>query len=180
MRRSLVAVAVLFSLACGLSQTAMPAAPTSTAPPLPKGRCGDGVCDGPEDAASCPDDCALTSEPAAVGVPPVHVFYAIHTHASGDHLPYASPAMQTVNPQTTDNMLATIQAIPAVAGVTLVNVRRAPLNPPAEETPAEEGTTEAPPSFLPESGEHRTPVAAGLVVVGLLLTVIGFVRTRSW
>jgi hypothetical protein len=44
----------------------------------------------------------------------VYFFYAIHTHASGDHLPYESPAMQTVNPQTADNMLAAIEGIAQV------------------------------------------------------------------
>lgn len=103
----------LLSLACSLSQGGT-AYPTPTAPPVSKGRCGDGVCDGPETAASCPDDCAETVEPVAADVPPVYFFYVIHTHASGDHLPYETPAMQTINPQTADNMLAAIEGIAEV------------------------------------------------------------------
>jgi hypothetical protein len=37
-------------------------------------RCGDGVCDGPENAGNCPEDCAApTSEVARASVPPVYV-----------------------------------------------------------------------------------------------------------
>jgi hypothetical protein len=66
-----------------------------------------------------------------------------------------------------DNALATIQAIPAVAGVTLADVQRAP----AGETPAAE--TPAPPPLLPESGAASVPAATGFAVAGLLLIALG-------
>jgi hypothetical protein len=95
----------LLALACGVGQTITPA-PTLTAPVatlLSHGRCGDGVCDGP----------AVGGSPAA-GVPPLYFFYAIHTHASGDHLPYDDLGMVNVNPQVADNMIAAIEGIAGV------------------------------------------------------------------
>jgi hypothetical protein len=73
-----------------------------------------------------------------------------------------------------DNALATIQAIPAVAGVTLADVQRAP----AAETPAAEAPP--PPLLLPESGAASTPTLSGFVVVGLLLVTLGLGLKRSW
>ena len=114
-RRLLILLAVVvLSVACGIGQTTTLVPPNSTPLPVSKGRCGDGVCDGPETAASCPDDCAATGEPSATDVPPVYFFYAIHTHASGDYLPYDGPAMQTIDTQTADNMLAAIEGIAEV------------------------------------------------------------------
>jgi len=65
----LIAVALLL-IACGLT-TPIATAPAPTSPPtaLPptkppatsRGRCGDGVCDGPENAQNCPQDCAETT-----------------------------------------------------------------------------------------------------------------------
>jgi hypothetical protein len=48
------AVLLLFSLACSLAGTASPE-PTL---PVSQNRCGDLVCDGPENAQNCPADCA--------------------------------------------------------------------------------------------------------------------------
>ncbi len=82
MKRSLVPLTalVLLALACNLEQAATPTsapattqAPTSTPPlPTPPGgserRCGDGVCDGPENAGNCPEDCpADDASPVAEG-----------------------------------------------------------------------------------------------------------------
>jgi hypothetical protein len=63
-------LAAWFIAACG------PASPTAvppTAPPpsrAPAGQCGDGVCDGPETAESCPQDCAQPTLSAADTPPP--------------------------------------------------------------------------------------------------------------
>jgi squalene cyclase len=65
-----------------------------------------------------------------------------------------------------DNALATMQAIPAAAGVTLTEVRRVPTSA----VPRGAGT---PPAFLPESGDATALAGSGFVVVGLLLVVIG-------
>ena len=57
---------LLLSLACNFGGVAKFAAtptsvPAPTQPSGPRGHCGDGVCDGPENAGNCPADC-----PAAV------------------------------------------------------------------------------------------------------------------
>ena len=109
-------ILALLALACGVGQTITPA-PTPSAPvaTLPShGRCGDGVCDGPETPVNCPADCPAIGGSPAAGVPPLHFFYAIHTHASGDHLPYDDLAMVNVNPQVADNMIAAIEGIAGV------------------------------------------------------------------
>jgi hypothetical protein len=74
-----------------------------------------------------------------------------------------------------DNALATIQAVPAAAGVTLARVRRLPTSA------ALAAMTDVPPSTLPEAGAVVIPAAAGLLVVGLGLIVIGqrLKRTRQ-
>jgi hypothetical protein len=48
---------------------------------------------------------------AADEVPPLYVFYAIHTHAAGDHLPYTTSALQALDPEVAKNMLAAIEGI---------------------------------------------------------------------
>jgi len=56
MKRIAVVVSLLFilSLACSFGQTSKS---TPTSPPLSEKRCGDGVCDGPENFQLCPQDC---------------------------------------------------------------------------------------------------------------------------
>jgi len=50
---------VLFSLACSLSGLASGEKPTPTkVEPQSENRCGDGICDGPENPKNCPADCA--------------------------------------------------------------------------------------------------------------------------
>ena len=67
-----------------------------------------------------------------------------------------------------DNALATLQAIPAVAGVSLAAVRRVP-------TSAVPGAAVgAPPRTLPVAGGVAVSVAAGLLVVGLASAVFGY------
>ncbi len=46
-----------------------PAPERTPAPPISEKRCGDGVCDGPENAANCPQDCAGTTAPGATRPP---------------------------------------------------------------------------------------------------------------
>jgi hypothetical protein len=66
-----------------------------------------------------------------------------------------------------DNVLATVQAIPAAAGVTLAQVRRVP-------TGTVPGTVAAtPPTTLPVAGGVLVPAASGLVAMGLLLVGVG-------
>ncbi len=65
-------------IACGLSSGELPtqtsALPDVTEPPAASSpsqrRCGDGVCDGPENATSCPQDCGEVGAPPTEGAPP--------------------------------------------------------------------------------------------------------------
>jgi len=72
MKRILLATSflILASLACNLLVSPKNAQPTTT-PSLPaldsEKRCGDGVCDGPEDSQSCPQDCPPASVPSDEG-----------------------------------------------------------------------------------------------------------------
>lgn len=66
-----------------------------------------------------------------------------------------------------DNVLATVQAIPAAAGVTLSRVRR------VATSAAPGATATTPPTTLPVAGAVTVPAAAGLVLVGLLMFVAG-------
>jgi hypothetical protein len=110
-------VLALLALACGGGQTVVPSpAPTpGSTPPASDLACGDGVCDGPETAANCPADCAGNGdEPVAPDVPPLYFFYAIHTHAGGDHLPYDGLSMQTLDLRAAENLLAAVEGIATV------------------------------------------------------------------
>jgi len=53
----------------------------------------------------------LKIEAASEGIPPLYFFYTIHTHAAGDHLPYTSASLQTLDPNVAENMLAAIEGI---------------------------------------------------------------------
>lgn len=66
----------LLTLACGVEQLTTPA---STQPPLtPSGgserRCGDDICDGPENSANCPQDCPVSTGQASVPPPTAPTF----------------------------------------------------------------------------------------------------------
>jgi hypothetical protein len=85
------------------------------------GSCGDGICDGPENAQSCPRDCSPPGStapldasgeglPPAIDVPPVYFFYAIHTHVSDDKLPYDA-SLTEIDAQVAKNMLAAVEGI---------------------------------------------------------------------
>lgn len=117
MRKSL---ALFIFTAVLLGACATGATPTSSTLP-PGGRCGDGVCSSPEDAQTCPQDCSPPDASDSMGatgdgvpfsgdVPPVYFFYAIHTHVSGDTLPYDENLTQ-IDTQVADNMLAAIEGI---------------------------------------------------------------------
>jgi hypothetical protein len=52
-----------------------------------------------------------TPTPTSQEVPPLHFFYAIHTHVHGDWFPYTDPSMTQIDTTVADNMLAAIQGI---------------------------------------------------------------------
>jgi hypothetical protein len=58
----------LITPACGPLGSGKAPNPTFTLPPPSEGPCGDGVCDGPENAENCPADC--TEEPPPMEVTP--------------------------------------------------------------------------------------------------------------
>jgi len=53
----------------------------------------------------------LKIEAASEEIPPLYFFYAIHTHAAGDHLPYPDTSLQTLDSEVAANMLAAIEGI---------------------------------------------------------------------
>jgi len=133
-RVSLVLAFLLtLSLACSLTSlsegTGEDGAPSTPSPQSEK-RCGDGVCDGPENPQNCPADCTAPTgeaQPSATAtgpeppsgepqeeIPPLYFFYVIHTHAQGDWLPYEGPPLLDLNPTTADNMLLAITGIQEV------------------------------------------------------------------
>ena len=52
-----------------------------------------------------------TSTPSGAEVPPLHFFYAIHTHVQGDWFPYSDLGMTELDTQVADNMVAAIDGI---------------------------------------------------------------------
>ncbi len=90
-----------------------------------QGRCGDGICDGPENATICPQDCqvedagtVMPAPPSPVStsseVPPIYFFYVIHAHGSDENLPYQDPARNQINPQIAENIITAIEDIAEV------------------------------------------------------------------
>lgn len=68
MKRSaipLLTILILLALACNLEQAAAPTQPPSIPPGGSEKRCGDGVCDGPENPTNCPEDCPAEESPLA-------------------------------------------------------------------------------------------------------------------
>lgn len=108
----LVSILVLLSLACSLTgaatptpessvkmgtdPTSAPEAPTELpappAPGKPGSPCGNGVCEGPENAQNCPQDCAAPSSATEAPVQPADspgvLYFGIMVHLEGwdDHL----------------------------------------------------------------------------------------------
>ncbi len=125
----LISIVILFLTligSCrGFTSSPMPGADGVLPADLPQGKsCGDGVCDGPENADTCPADCQepvpsagieSSSEEAAISdIPPLYFFYAIHVHGSKEYLPYRDPGMTEVDPVVAENMLAAIEGIAGV------------------------------------------------------------------
>jgi prenyltransferase beta subunit len=77
-----------------------------------------------------------------------------------------------------DNVLATLQAIPAVAGMTLAQLPRAATSE-APGTVVVQQDADAPPSTLPEAGGVVLSVSMGLLVAGLILMVVGRVLKQT-
>ena len=77
---------ILFSfVALLLTSCSMPA-PTATQPPA-TGKCGDGTCEGVENAVNCPADCSApggTSNPVAVHEEDAPLFITTMTHMEGN------------------------------------------------------------------------------------------------
>lgn len=86
-------------LACQFLPTPESTQPTAT-PPQSQHRCGDGVCDGPENESKCPQDCVsapvLDEEPGEEGV-------SEQNNSSGESAPNAAE-----NPGSTGSVLAEI------------------------------------------------------------------------
>jgi len=86
----LISLWVLTSLACSLF-SGQPAAPPTDAPTLPapasEKRCGDGVCDGPEDSQGCPQDCPPASVPSGGGATPLPTVESAPTEAAQSDRP---------------------------------------------------------------------------------------------
>jgi pimeloyl-ACP methyl ester carboxylesterase len=94
--------------------TEAPSLPTPTQPaPAPQpsgpaGRCGDGVCDGPENPASCPDDCTASGAVGTPAPPGTYDTYRVTNPTSGVELFVA-----VMRPQTWDGEpLPTLVIIP--------------------------------------------------------------------
>ena len=116
--RVCVLVLALLAVACGLTQTATPSpASTPTDTPQPAAsekRCGDEVCDGPETAANCPQDCAsdATTAPSGGGVPDEEGVYWVTNPTSGARL-----YVRVIQPQGWDRgALPALVAIPGGTG----------------------------------------------------------------
>ncbi len=71
MKRILISLLILISMACALSGfTESEVSTDDNIPPAQsENRCGDGVCDGPENAANCPADCAQSPPQPEASVP---------------------------------------------------------------------------------------------------------------
>ena len=57
MKKVLAIYAFLFVISMACNLTPQELTPTDTPEPVSENRCGDGVCDGPENASKCPEDC---------------------------------------------------------------------------------------------------------------------------
>lgn len=114
----------IFVSACNLPVTTPQADPAGAAPTSALGRCGDGVCGRPENGDACYSDCqrltdqdqaqALVRDEAPAiedAVPPLYVLYVIHTHAQGDHLPYADPGLTQIDTAVASNVASAMAAI---------------------------------------------------------------------
>ncbi len=88
------AVLMLLALACNLTSPADQIAPPTgdeppprqTASPLPASPCGDGICQGPENARNCPEDCGEPPQEAPTSTvrQDAPLFLTTMTHMEGD------------------------------------------------------------------------------------------------
>lgn len=112
--------AILILCTAAVLLAACAAEPGPTPSNLPQaGGCGDGICNGPENAQNCPADCSPPQATSETGtspgadIPPLYFFYVIHAHVSGDKLPYDESLTQ-IDARAAENMLAAIEGIQAV------------------------------------------------------------------
>ncbi len=70
---------------------------------------GDGDIDSDEEA-----DADVDADTDELPPPPVHFFYAIHTHVASDHLPYTDRTLTELDTVVAENMIAEIEAIAEV------------------------------------------------------------------
>jgi hypothetical protein len=68
----------LTAQACGPPPGIASPLPPSPTAPQPAGHCGDGVCDGPENAQNCPQDCVAPT--AAIAPAPLPLYVTIYYH----------------------------------------------------------------------------------------------------
>jgi hypothetical protein len=90
--------------------------PTSSSP-AQSAWCGDGICNGPENADRCPRDCdpgnPISSEDFTQAQP-LRVIYAIHTHLTGDHYPYSDDSLSSIDPTVATNARLTIEGLASI------------------------------------------------------------------
>ncbi|MCD6291719.1 MAG: hypothetical protein J7M34_14585 [Anaerolineae bacterium] len=58
---------------------------------------------------------AVTTTPTSGEIPPLYVFYVIHTQIGEDYYPYTDPSLTTVDPVRLQNMMALVKGIRQVA-----------------------------------------------------------------
>lgn len=78
-------------------------------------KCGNGICEGPETADSCPTDCQSSQAQASAtppaphlegeDSPPLYFFCAVHVQGSKEFLPYTDPGQTEIDPVAAANML---------------------------------------------------------------------------
>jgi len=107
---------ILLALACNMEQAPTPTSapatiqpPTFTPPSGSGGRCGDGICDGPENAANCPEDCPADDASPVAGEEGV---YWVTNPTNGAQL-----YVRVIRPQNWDgDPLPTLVLVPGGSG----------------------------------------------------------------
>ena len=65
----------------------------------------------PTATATSTPSITATSTPTSGSIPPLYVFYVIHTQIGEDYYPYTSPDLTTINPVRMRNMTALVKSI---------------------------------------------------------------------